>query len=296
MKGKLIAIVGPTACGKTELSIKLAKKFSGEIICADSRTFYKGMDIGTAKPTFQQQREVPHHFLNILYPNQDFTVAQFQKLAYKMIGEIWLRGKIPFLVGGSGLYIDAVLYGLEIPPVSPNKKLREKLEKESTQKLFKWLKKLDPESAQKIDPNNKRRITRALEVCLVTSRPFSEYQKKEKPDFDFLILGIELPRKELYQRIDQRVEEMIKEGLVEEVQKLVGLYPITLPVFSGIGYQEIIDYLRGKISLASAVERIKYHSHSFARRQISWFGKNSDIKWIKTYSQAEELIGNFLNI
>jgi tRNA dimethylallyltransferase len=308
----IIAIVGPTASGKSELALYLAKKFNGEIICADSRTIYRKMNIGTAKPYLEisnlksqisnlgpiyQIKEVPHYMLDIVKPNETFTVAQFQEMAYQIIEDILKRGKIPFLVGGTGLYIDAVTKGLSIPRVPPNPELRARLEKMSNKILWNKLKKLDEKSALKIDPKNKRRIIRALEVCLLTGCPFSEQQKIKKSPYKVLTLGIKMPREKLYTRINERVNKMIEIGLVEEVRELLKKgYSLDLPSMSGLGYKQIGSWLvygRPK-SLNEAVYQIKRDTRRFARRQISWFKRDKSIKWIKNKKETEILIKNFL--
>jgi len=306
---KLIVIVGPTASGKTDLATKLANFFSGEIVSADSRQIYKGMDIGTnkikgkkvkkGKETVIIYKGIPHYLIDILKPNQEFTVAQFKIRAIKIIKDIQKRKKIPFLVGGTGLYIKAVVDNLKIPKVKPDKKLRKKLEKEIKKRGLNWawrkLLKLDPEAKEFVQKDNPRRIIRALEVCLKTKKKFSELRKVGKPLFDTLQLGIKISRKSLYKRINQRVEKMIKAGLIDEVKNLLKKYPPTLPSLTGIGYKEIISYLNGKISLKEAIEEIKKNTRHFARRQITWFKKDKRIYWIKNYQEAKKIIKNFLS-
>ncbi len=295
MEKPLIVILGPTASGKTSLAIQLAKKFGGEIISADSRTIYENMDIGTAKPTRDEQKVIPHYLLDIIKPDQRFSVAEFQKLAFQKIAEILKRGKIPFLIGGSGLYIDAVCEGFKIPALSADKKLRKKLVQKSETQLIKQLKKLDPEATQKIDVKNKRRIIRALEVCLTTGKKFSELQRSERPDFQILKIGIKIPRQKLYQQINKRTGQMIKEGLVDEVKKLYKIgYDFNLPALSGLVYKEIGEYVRGKITLDEAVEKAKQKTRNFAKRQMTWFRRDSKIKWVSNPEQAKKLIIKFL--
>ncbi|MFA4881164.1 MAG: tRNA (adenosine(37)-N6)-dimethylallyltransferase MiaA [Candidatus Doudnabacteria bacterium] len=233
-KQKLITILGPTASGKTELSLVLAKKIPNSyIISADSRQIYKGLDIGTGKLASGRYKilkgqnvlhfhNIPHYMIDIMEPNQEYTVAQYQKSVKKVIREN--KGRIPFLVGGTGLYISAIVDGLSIPPSAPDYKLRRKLEKETNKNLLEKLKKIDPACAQKIDPKNKRRLIRALEVCLKTGKPFSSLQKKKKPNYDVLQIGISVLREELYERINKRVDRMIKQGLIEEVKKILKKY------------------------------------------------------------------------
>lgn len=268
---KLIVILGPTASGKSELAFKLAKKFKGEIISADSRQIYKEMDIGTAKS------KEPQHLIDIVNPNQEFTLAQYKKLAIEKIKEV----DIPFLVGGTGLYIQAVVDNLDIPQVKPNPKLRKELEKLTPEQLFEKLKKLDPEI--QIDIHNKRRLIRAIEVCISTGKPFPK--KKKKPLFNVLQIGL----KTSDEKINQRVDEMFKKGLEKEVKNLLKKYPSDLPAFSGIGYKEIIQ------NPETAREQIKLHTRQYAKRQITWFKRDKRIKWVKNYQEAEELVRKFLS-
>ena len=290
---KVIAIVGPTASGKTKLSLGLAKEFDGEIIAVDSRTMYRGMDIGTAKPTEKEQHQIPHYMLDVTNPDKSLTASQYQKLATEMIFEISDRGKIPFLVGGTGLYLDAIVYGFQMPPEG-NPALRIQLEKLSLDELAEKFQKLDPDGAKKIDDKNKRRLIRAVEVCLLTGKPFSEQKKKVNPGFKTLLLGIEVPKEKLVSHISARIDEMIKDGLVEEVRKLSMMYNWDLPAMSSLGYREIGNYLVGKISLDEATEVLKKNTIDYARRQLVWFKKNKDIVWVKDKDEAEEKILEFL--
>ena len=291
----LIVILGPTASGKTSLAIKLAKKFNGEIILADSRTIYENMDIGTAKPNRDEKKIIPHYLLDIIKPDQRFSVAEFQKLAFQKIAEIHKRGKIPFLVGGTGLYINAVCEGFKIPAPAADKKLRKKLAQKSEAQLLKQLKKLDLKTAAKIDSKNKRRLIRALEVCLKTGKKFSQLQQQAKPDFDILKIGLRISRQKLYQKINQRTDQMVKAGLVDEIKKLYKMgYDFNLPALSGLVYKEIGEYVCGKITLAQALEKAKQKTRNFAKRQMTWFRRDKKIKWITSTKQAENLIFKFL--
>jgi len=309
---KLIVILGPTASGKSDLAIKLAKQFNGEIVSADSRQIYQEMDIGTSKiemrgtvPMIQSLKQglyhrdspsmIPHYLIDIIKPNQEFTLAQYKKLAIKAIKDIQKRGKVPFVAGGTGLYIQAIVDNLQIPKVKPNKKLRNKLEKLSNQELFKQLEKLDHPTAAAIDPHNKRRLIRALEVCLITKKPFSQQRKKGQPLFDVCQIGLKINKKTLEKRIDQRVDEMFKAGLIEEVKKLAQKYSFDLPAMSGIGYQEIGQYLQDKINITQAKELIKQHTRRYARRQITWFKRDKRINWVSNYQEAQkEAIADFI--
>ena len=303
-KPKLIVILGPTASGKTGLAIKLARKFNGEIVNADSRQIYKEMDIGTGKVESQKsvksikskvrKVESPIHLINIVNPDEKFSLAQYKKLALNKIREIQKRNKVPFLVGGTGLYISAVIDNLEIPKAPPDDKIRERLEKLDSKKLFEKLKKIDPKSAEIIGENNKRKLIRALEVYEITGKPFSAQQIKGEPLFNVLQIGVKTDREKLYKKIDQRVDEMIKMGLVEEAEKLAEKYSFDLPAMSGIGYQEIGLHLENKISLNEAVQKIKFRTHQYARRQITWFRRDERIRWVENFEEAEILVLEFL--
>ncbi len=281
----LVAIVGPTAVGKSRLALRLAQDFNGEIVSADSRQVYRHMDIGTAKPCRQERALVPHHLIDIINPNEDFSLAQYQRLAYRAIDDIQQRNKLALLVGGSGLYIWSVLEGWGIPQVPPDPEFRhslaEKVAAGGTDKLYQELVKIDPVAARKIDPHNIRRVIRALEVSRGAGSPFSQLQHKKSPHFNALIIGLTADRAELYRRIDSRVDEMLEQGLVEEVQKLVNMgYDFNLPAMSGIGYKQIGSFLSGELTLATAIEQIKFETHRFARRQYNWFRLSDNrIKW-----------------
>lgn len=297
-KKKLIVICGPTASGKTDISLKLAQKFNGEIVCADSRTIYKEMDIGTAKPTFEERLKVPHYLINLVDPDQEFTVAEFKNKALELINEIHAKYKNPFLVGGTGLYIDSIVDNLDIPRVPPDKKLRKELEKEIEKKglesLWKKLIQVDPNSAEFVQRKNPRRVIRALEVCLKTKKPFSELRKKGKPLFNTCQIGIKINKIELKKRINQRTEKMIEKGLVEEVKEIIKKYPSSPPGLKSIGYQEIVSYLQKEISLEEAISLIKRNTYQYARRQMTWFKRNKDINWVKNHQDAEKIVKDFL--
>lgn len=294
---KLIVILGPTASGKTGLSLKLAKKFKGEIVNADSRQIYRGMNIGTGKVI--NKKGVKHYLLDVVKPDEEFTLADYKKMAVTAIRNILKRGKVPFLIGGTGLYIQAVVDNLEIPAVPPNKKLRAQFEKEikkpgSLAKWYKKLLKLDPGAAEAVDSKNPRRIIRALEVCLATGKQFSKLREKGEQLFDVLQIGINIPRQKLYENIDRRVEQMIKGGLVNETKKLLKKYSQNLPSMSGIGYKEIGEYLLGKQDIVEAAQKIKYRTHAYARRQMTWFRRDKRIKLIKNYKEIEEKIKKWI--
>ena len=268
----LIAILGPTAVGKTALSIKLAEEFRGEIVSADSRQVYRGMDIGTAKPTADEQRRVRHHLLDVVNPDETFTLSEYQHHAYAAIADIHACGRVPFLVGGSGLYVRAVLEGLSIPRVAPDHARRKELERENAAALYARLQQIDPVAAEKIDSRNKRRVIRAIEVCETTGKPISQQQRREEPNYRVLRIGLTLPREELYRRINARVDAMIAAGLVDEVRGLLDRgYSADVPAMSGLGYRQIELYLRGSISLDEAVRMLKRDTRRFVHHQYSWF-------------------------
>lgn len=292
-KPKIIIIAGPTASGKSALAIKLAKKFNSEIVSADSRQIYREMDIGTAKPTKKEMREIPHHLIDTKNPNQNYTLAQYKKDAIKAINKILKNGKTPFLVGGTGLYIKSVIENLDIPRVQANKKIRKKLDEKTTEELVKLIRRRDPETVKFIDVKNKRRLIRALEVILTTRQSFAAQRQKNKPLFNVLQIGIEVNRDKLYKRIDKRVEKMIKDGFVKETQKLLKKYQPSLHSMSGIGYKEIGEVLAGKIALKEAEQKIKNRTHSYARRQMTWFRKDKTINWVRDGKKAEKLIRKF---
>ncbi len=305
---KLIAVLGPTASGKTAMGIELAKKFQGEIISADSRQIYKYMDIGTAKEPGEMKKDengrpyllaggIRHYGIDLVDPGQTYTVAEFKQYALDVIKEILKRRHLPMLVGGTGFYIRAIVENLDIPKVAPNKKLRKSFEEKSLEELVKLLKDVDPRSAKKVDLKNKRRVLRALEVAILTGQSFTQQQKKGPKLFDALEIGLEIDRAKLYERIDKRVEQQFKDGLVEEAKKLVSRrkYKWNLPSMSGIGYKEAGQYLRGEIGLERAKELIKFRTHDYARRQLTWFRKDKKIKWIKTSKEAGKLVRKFLN-
>ncbi len=293
---RLVAIVGPTGVGKSQLALHLAQNLNGEIVNADSRQIYRYMNIGTAKPTSQELSLVPHHLIDIVNPDDNFSLAQYQHLAYEAIKDIQQRGKLTFLVGGSGLYVSSVLEGWGIPEVPPDPEFRRNLEREATvignDKLYQELVKVDPVAAQRIDPRNVRRTIRALEVYRTTGAPFTQLQNKQAPPFDMLIVGLTADRAELYRRIDQRVDGMMKQGLASEVKRLVGMgYGFNLPAMSGIGYKQIGAFLGGELTLETATQQIKFETHRFARHQYAWFHLNdSRIKWFNIQSRTESEI------
>lgn len=290
---RLIVILGPSAVGKTEISIQLGERLNGEIVSADSRLFYRGMDIGTDKPTLVDRSRVPHHLIDVANPDEVWSLALFQKAAREAINEIISRGKRAFLVGGTGQYIYAVIEGWKIPPIKPDLQLRAILEdwsrKIGPKGLHDRLTVLDPQAASNIDFRNLRRTIRALEVILRTGQRFSRSRGMSQPIYNTLILGLTRPRPELYKRIDHRIEGMFERGFTSEVRVLLDKgYTPALPTLSAIGYQEVIAFLQGKISRDEAITRIKRRSRQFVRRQGNWFKRNdSNIHW---FNVGEDII------
>ena len=292
----LIVIVGPTAVGKTRLAVRLCKELEGEIVSADSRQVYRYMDIGTAKPSEEERRRVPHHLIDIVDPDEGFTLVQYQDLAYRAIDGVIRRGKVPFLVGGTGLYIKAVTEGFTIPRVKPDPELRRRLHREAAERgsdaLYARLQTVDHLAAAKIAPHNLRRVIRALEVYEETGAPISHWQRKEPPPYRILWIGLTMPRAELYRRIDRRVDRMIEQGLEDEVKSLVEKgYNYDLPSMSGLGYCQIGMYLRGEVELEEAVRLIKRDTRRFVRHQYNWFRLDDErIHWFDATSEPYDEI------
>jgi tRNA dimethylallyltransferase len=301
----LIALVGQTATGKSALAIKLCQEIGGEIVTADSRQVYRYMDIGTDKPTVEERGGVPHHMIDLVDPDEPYTVALYQSGAYQVIDDIISRGKLPVLAGGTPLYLNAVLEGWTIPRVEPDLALREELEREAeevgSETLHDRLRSLDPEAAAKILPSNTRRIVRALEVIAITGQPISAQQSKEPPSYRTLIIGLSAAREQIYARIDTRVEREVKDGLVEEVATLHERgYSYDLRSMSGLGYRQIAKYLQGQATLPEAIQRIKWDTHAFARHQGNWFRRMETAHWLDVssadpYPEALALARSFLN-
>lgn len=296
----LLVIVGPTAVGKTDVAICIAQQLDGEVVSADSRLFYRGMDIGTAKPSLKDRQDVPHHLIDVADPDEVWSLAVFQQAARKVIDEIHRRNRLPILVGGTGQYIRAVVQAWDTPPVKPDLRLRCVLEAWNDEigpdGLHARLAVLDPDAAIKIDPRNLRRTIRALEVIFSSGRKFSDQTKSGKTPYDLQQIGLSRSRLELYARIDARIQAMLEAGFVEEVQNLMNNgYSPELPTLSAIGYGEIIEYLDGRISLEEAVVLIKRQTRIFVRRQANWFKKDDpNIVWFEMYPDVEQEIIAFV--
>jgi len=284
MKALAVAVFGPTGVGKTSISLDIAEN-TGEIISVDSRQVYKYMDVGTAKPSESQLKQVKHHLIDIITPDKRFTVADFKNQAEVLINEIINRKKIPFLVGGTAMYFNALFSGIvDIPQISEKTKsfLEKKWNEEGQEFLYDLLKEKDPVYSNKIHSNDKQRTLRALEVFFDTGKTFSDFLKTDnvKNDFQYLKICINIDREIVYKRINDRVDEMISSGLVSEVKKLMELgYDEKSPGMSGIGYSEILEHLSGKISLDEAIYKIKLNSRHYAKRQLTWFRSFDDVKW-----------------
>ncbi len=290
---ELIVLVGPTAVGKTETAISLALRLNGEIVSADSRLFYRGLDIGTAKPTLEERNLVPHHLVDVVNPDETWSLAVYQREAQKAIENIDHRGRLPILVGGSGQYIRAVTHGWQPPEVEPQARLREVLLDWTVEiggaGLYDRLATLDPQAAERIDPRNVRRTLRALEVIFSTGRKFSEQSRSQPPLNRTLVLGLTRPRSELYARVDARIDQMLANGLVGEVEGLLAKgYLPDLPALSAIGYREIVAYVQGKMTLEDAVIQMKRTTRLFVRRQANWF--KLDDPAIHWFSASENVV------
>ncbi len=300
IRHSLLVIVGPTAVGKTAFSLQLAEALGGEIVSADSRLLYRGMDIGTAKPTPEERARVPHHLIDVADPDETVGLAEYQDMAYAAIDAIHGRGKLPLLVGGTGQYVQAVVEGWRIPRVPPHSELRAELEdhaeRESCYALHDWLKELDPDAAEDIHPHNVRRIVRALEVCLVSGVPISEQQGKEPPSYHILQIGLTREREALYDRIDHRLEAMLEAGLEEEVRQLREAgYDWDLPAMSAVGYSEFKPYLEGEATLDDVVAAIKHDTRRFVRHQYNWFSLDDlDIRWFNADETSPSEIEAFV--
>ncbi len=308
---KVVVIVGPTASGKTSFVLDIAKHLPIEVISADSRQLYKKMTIGTAKPTGEWKWHtswrglrhtfyvdaVAHHLVDIIDPGTRFTVAEFRDRAMKYIKLAYKNDRIPFVVGGTGLYVSSLVDNYKIPRIAANKKLRNSLEEKSHEQLLRLLTEMDPLSAETIDKHNKRRLIRALEVCILSGGKFSAHRQKGEPMFDFLQVGIDVPRPLLYERINTRIDAMMAEGLLDEIQALrKQKYSWELPSMSGIGYRQFKEHLDGDMSLETAVEQLKRDTRRYARRQMSWFRRDKRIEWFSDALALEQRVKEFLEL
>jgi len=290
MKPKVIVIVGPTASGKTKFSIEIAKKENGEIISADSMQIYKSMDIGTAKVSKEEMQGIKHYMLDVVEPSEKYSVAKYKEEAEKCIEEILAKGKTPIIVGGTGLYIDSIIQGIKYLNIKTDFEYREKLEKEDLQELYEKLKKIDIEAANKISSNDKKRIIRAFEIYKATGKTKTEVEKdsREEVKYDFVIYGVNVDREILYERINKRVDVMIENGLIQEVQELLEKYPKIETAMQGLGYKEVKEYMDGKLTKEEMIDKIKMESRRYAKRQVTWFKRNKKITWLNGDMANEE--------
>lgn len=302
MKPKVVVIVGPTASGKTAVSIELAKKINGEIISADSMQIYKYMDIGTAKPTLDEMQGIKHYMLDVVMPDETFNVAKYKSMAESAIEEILKKGKVPIIVGGTGLYINTLVDGIEFADVPGDEEYRneliEKGYREGAMSIYKELEKIDSESAKKIDPNNIRRVARAIEIYKVTGKTKTQLdiESRKEVKYDYRLFGMEWDRETLYNRIDLRVDKMIEAGLIDEVRNVTEKFKISNTAVQGLGYKEVIEYLNGNISYEEMIEKLKLETRHYAKRQLTWFRRDKRIKWIKPDENATCVIINELQV
>lgn len=302
MKPKVVVIVGPTASGKTKLSIELAKKINGEIISSDSMQIYKEMDIGTAKVTKEEMQGINHYLVDFVSPDARYTVSDFKKDSEKSIKEIISKGKIPIVVGGTGLYINSLIYGIEYQDMKFDEQYRNKLiqiaeTEEGLKKLYEQAYKIDPEATEKISQNDKKRIIRILEIYKSTGKTKTEQEilsRQKGVDYDFKVFGITMERGKLYERINHRVDVMIEQGLEDEVRKLISKYSEFPTSMQGLGYKEVVQYFNGELSRVEMIEKIKQESRRYAKRQLTWFRKNKEIIWLDTENGVEQNISTIL--
>ncbi len=301
MKPKVIVIGGPTASGKTALSIELAKKIDGEIVSADSMQIYKDMSIGTAKPTIEEIGDVKHYMLDFVSPDTRYSVSQYKEDAINCIEKIIKKGKTPIVVGGTGLYIDSLIYGIEYQEITIDTEYRDQLNKQADsgnlQELYEEACKIDPEAMKIISPNDKKRIIRVLEIYKQTGKTKTEQniesRKKEVP-YDYIMFAINMYREKLYERINKRVDIMLENGLIEEVQALINKYDNIKTAMQGLGYKEVVQYLNNELTKEEMIDKIKMESRRYAKRQLTWFRKNKETIWIDGLSPIENNVNEII--
>lgn len=302
---KVIVICGPTASGKTNLSIELAKKIDGEIVSCDSMQIYKDMNIGTAKVKQEEMQGIPHYLIDFVLPNKRYSVADYQKDAITAIEQIIEKGKVPIVVGGTGLYIDSLIYGIKYQDIKVDEKYRKELEdianKEGLSKLYEMAKLIDSKAMEKISSNDKKRIMRVLEIYKATGKTKTQQEiesRKEKVKYDYKVFAIDMERQVLYERINKRVDIMIKEGLIDEVKQMLKKYKTFPTAMQGLGYKEVVSYLNGEYTKDEMIEKIKMETRRYAKRQLTWFRKNKETIWINGQDSVEknvnEIIKNML--
>ncbi len=302
-KPKVIVICGPTASGKTALSIALAKKIGGEIVSADSMQIYKDMDIGSAKPTKEEMQGIKHYMLDFVSPKERYSVAEYKKQAEQAIQEILQKGKTPIIVGGTGLYVNSLIYGIEYQDTKIDEEYREKLEKivveEGLEKLYEQAKEIDPQAMETISPNDRKRIIRVLEIYHETGKNKTQQEiesRKNEVKYDYKVFAITMERSILYERINKRVDIMVEQGLIQEVQNLIQKYDQYPTAMQALGYKEIKQYLEGNTSKEEAIETIKQETRRYAKRQLTWFRKNKETIWLDASKKIEDNIENILKI
>ena len=298
-KEKVIVICGPTASGKTALSIELAKKINGEIVSCDSMQIYKDMNIGTAKPSIEEMQGIKHYMIDIISPDERYSVADYKKQAKEAIKEIISKGKVPIVVGGTGLYVDSLIYEINYPEIEFDEKYREDLEKrlkeEGLNILYEEAKKIDEEAIKKISPNDKKRILRILEIYHATGKNKTEQEKESRKtpvEFDYKVFALNMDREKLYERINKRVDLMIENGLIEEVENIYKKYNKFPTAMQGLGYKEVVQYLEKRLTKEEMIEKIKQETRKFAKRQLTWFRKNKETIWLN----ADDTIQNNIKI
>lgn len=303
-KPKVVAVVGPTASGKTALAIELAKRLNGEIISCDSMQIYKGMDIGTAKPTEEETCGIPHHMIDIIEPSEPFSAADYAPMAKAAVDSIIARGNLPIFCGGTGLYLDAVLTSNDYAEVNTDLELRSKLlseaERDGAEVMWNRLREVDPDAAEAIHMNNVKRVVRAMELYLSSGITKTEWDRRSRlkpPPYSSVIIALDREREELYSRIDRRVDIMMEMGLLDEVRQLTesGRLPRLSTAAQAIGYKELIAYFDGECTLEEAISTIKQSSRRYAKRQLTWFRRTNDVKWLKTDPNFEVIVNNAIN-
>lgn len=279
MNNRVIAVVGATASGKTSYAIELAKKINGEIISADSRLVYKGMDIGTAKPAIDEMQEIPHYMIDVVEPEYNYSVGLYVKEAKKHITDIISRGKVPIVVGGTGLYFRVLLENYDLPDVKPDYELRKELSSYSYEELLEMLTKLDEKAANSVEKNDKKKLIRYIEIIKLAGKPLDLVRGVKEKEFNVEWVGLNFPREILYDRINKRVDLMIEQGLIDETKKLLQKHGRISNITDTIGYREVLSYLDGELSLDEAKDKLKQNTRNYAKRQLTWFRKNEQINW-----------------
>ena len=301
-KPKVIVICGPTASGKTSLSISLAKKINGEIVSCDSMQIYKEMDIGSAKPTVEEMQEIKHYLVDFVSPEKRYSVSEYKEDASKAIEEIINKGKTPIIVGGTGLYLNSLIYNIQYNEMEVDLNYRRELEKEAEEYglevLYNRAKEIDPEAMEKVSANDKKRITRVLEIYNATGRNKTELEKKSRKEvpYNYLIFGINMERSILYDRINKRVDIMLEQGLIEEVKNLINKYSNMPTAMQGLGYKEVKEFLDGNISKEEMIEKIKMETRRYAKRQITWFKRIENIIWLDGLNKTEENVNSIREV